>query len=284
MQCTKCDCPLNEPDLVKCTKCLNVWHLACTSLSSFSGDSLKRRVNSWICTTCDSIKLGIKKTPLSTPSDIDYASKIDIIFAAVGDIKSTLSKHEQFFGKLNKKIDDVSNQLRDLGARTTSLEDKVMLLETRLSNLESMNTLSDNNIISEVSDRQLRSRNMIIFNVPESDDNTLANDSSVIKSIFDSLAIVMTPTAFNRLGRKSTKPRPLKITLQDPSDVFVILKNKHKLRSTANYSSIRISPDRTQMQRDQLRNVYSKLEERKAGGETDLIVKFLKGIPTISKN
>jgi hypothetical protein len=67
---------------------------------------------------------------------------------------------------------------------------------------------------------------MIIFNVSESDDNTSANDFSVVKSIFDSLSIVMTPTAVNRLGRKSTKPRPLKITLQDASDVFVVLKNK----------------------------------------------------------
>jgi len=38
------------------------------------------------------------------------------------------------------------------------------------------------------------------------------------------------------------------------------------------------------MQRDQLRNVYAKIEERKAAGETDLTVKFLKDIPTISKN
>lgn len=125
---------------------------------------------------------------------------------------------------------------------------------------------------------------MIIFNAPESDDNTSANDSSVIKSIFDYIGIEMTPTAFSRLGRKLSKPRPLKITLQDASDVFVILKNKYKLRSSQNFSSIRISPDRTQMQRDQLRNVYAKIEERKAAGETDLIVKFLKGIPTISKN
>lgn len=60
----------------------------------------------------------------------------------------------------------------------------------------------------------------------------------------------MTPTAINRLGRKSTKPCLLEITLQDASDVFVILKNKYKLSSSQNYSSIRISPDRTQMQRD----------------------------------
>jgi len=160
-------------------------HIACTSLSNFSGDSLKKRINSWLCTTCEAAKLGVKKTTLPTPSDIDYASKIDYILTAVNEIKSTLSKHEQFFVKLNRKIDDVSNQLRDLGVRTTSLEDKVTLIETRLSKLESTNTLTDNNIISEVSDRQLRSRNMIIFNVPESEDNTSANDSSLIKSIFD---------------------------------------------------------------------------------------------------
>jgi hypothetical protein len=275
---------MNKSDQVKCAKCQNVWHIACTSLSSFSGDSLKKRISSWLCTTCDAAKLGIKKTVLSAPSNIDYVSKIDSILAAVTEIKTILSKHEQIFGKLNRKIDDFSNQLRDLGVRTTLLEDKVTLIETRLSKLESMNTLTDNNIISEVSDKQLRCINMILFNVPESDDNTSANDSSIIKSIFDSLSIVMTPTAVNRLGRKSTKPRPLKIILQDASDVFVVLKNKHKLRSIPTYSSVRISPDRTQMQRDQLRNVYDKFEERKAAGETDLIVKFLKGIPTISKN
>lgn len=283
MQCTKCNSTLNERDLVKCTKCRSVWHLACTSLSSSNDDSLKKRISTWLCTICD-IKPINKKTTSSTSPQIDLTSKIDNILAAVNEIKTTLSKHEHLFVKLNKKIDEVSSQLRDLGGRTTLLEDKITTFETRLSKIESSNISTDNNIISEISERQLRSRNMIIFNAPESDDNTSANDSSVIKSIFDYIGIEMTPTAISRLGRKSSKPRPLKITLQDASDVFVILKNKFKLRSSQNFSSIRISPDRTQMQRDQLRNVYAKIEERKAAGETDLILKFLKGIPTISKN
>lgn len=284
MQCTKCNKSLRDVDHVKYAKCQGKWHTNCTSLSGCSVDSLKKKFNSWLCTTCNATKLGLINPALSSSSVTGSTSKIDDILAAVNEIKISLSRHEHFFGKVNKKIDEVSNQLRDLGTRTTSLEDRVNLIETRLSNLESTNILTDNNIISEVSDRQFRSRNVIIFNAPESDNNTLANESSFVKSVLDSLSIVMTPTAISRLGRKSTKPRPLKITLQEASDVFVILKNKHKLRSSQNYSSIRISPDRTQMQRDQLRNVYAKLEERKAAGETDLVVKFLKGIPTISKN
>jgi hypothetical protein len=38
------------------------------------------------------------------------------------------------------------------------------------------------------------------------------------------------------------------------------------------------------MQRNQLRNILVKLEERKAAGESNLVMKFVKGVPTISKN
>ncbi|CAI6370014.1 unnamed protein product [Macrosiphum euphorbiae] len=109
MQCTKCNCSLDDSNLVKCVKCQNSLHIACTSLSSLSGDSLKNRVSSWLCSTCEAAKLGVKKTTLHTLSDMDYSTNIDHILTAVNEIKSTLSKHEEFFVKLNRKIDDVSN-------------------------------------------------------------------------------------------------------------------------------------------------------------------------------
>lgn len=150
MQCTKCNSTLNERDLVKCSKCRSVWHLACTSLSSSNDDSLKKRISTWLCTICD-IKPINKKTASSTSPQIDLTSKIENILAAVNEIKTTLSKHEHLFVKLNKKIDEVSGQLRDLGGRTTLLEDKITTIETRLSKIESSNFSTDNNIISEIS-------------------------------------------------------------------------------------------------------------------------------------
>lgn len=52
----------------------------------------------------------------------------------------------------------------------------------------------------------------------------------------------------SRLGLKSNKPRPLKTTLYEPSDDFILLKIKHKLHTSSIYDSFRISPDRTIMQ------------------------------------
>ena len=106
----------------------------------------------------------------------------------------------------------------------------------------------------------------------------------LIKSVLHSIIPNIAPGLVARLGQKSSKPRPLKVTLHEPSDVFIVLKNKHKLRASSTYSSIRISPDRTIMQRNQLRDIIEKLEERKTAGETNLVMKFVKGVPTISKN
>jgi hypothetical protein len=90
---------------------------------------------------------------------------------AVKDIKKSVSKHESSFLSLNKKLDDVSGQLRDLGARTSVLENRVTLLENQLSSTNASNSPADETVISEVIDRQARSRNLIIFNAAETDGN-----------------------------------------------------------------------------------------------------------------
>ncbi|XP_025413429.1 uncharacterized protein LOC112685698, partial [Sipha flava] len=194
-----------------------------------------------------------------------------------------VSKHESSFSSLNKKLYDVSGQLRDLGARTSVLENRVTLLENQLSSTNASNSPADETVISEVIVRQARSRNLIIFNAAETDGNN-EDDLSLIKFVLHSITPNIAPALVSRLGQKSNKPRPLKVTLHEPSDVFIVLKNKYKLRTSTIYSSIRISPDRTIMQRNQLRNILVKLEERKAAGESNLVMKFVKGVPTISKN
>lgn len=287
MNCSKCKCVLSDSDCVKCSRCSKAYHIACTSVSGLTGSKLKTRSASWLCTTCECERLGIRKspTPQSTSDsfDTDYLSKINNILSVVNEIKKTVSKHESLFSVLNNKLDEVSNKLHDLGGRTSVLENRVTQLENRLSSHTFTNSSSDESVISEVIDRQARSRNIIIFNAPESDVNT-ENDILLIKSVLREITPNIVPAVASRLGKKSNKPRPLKVTLHEPSDVFILLKNKHKLRTSSIYSSLRISPDRTIMQRNQLRDVIEKLEERKAAGEANLVMKFIKGIPTISKN
>ncbi|VVC31218.1 Zinc finger, RING/FYVE/PHD-type,Zinc finger, PHD-type, conserved site [Cinara cedri] len=268
MNCSKCNCDLATADCVKCSKCSKLFHIACSSIVGLTGSILKFRCSSWLCTICEGARLGVRKSPHTS---------------AVNDIKKSVSKHDSSFLVLNNKLDDVSGQLRDLGVRTSVLEDRVTQLENRLSSVESTSSPSDESIISEVIDRQARARNLIIFNAPEPDGNN-ENDISLIKSVFHVLTPNIAPAIVSRLGQKTSKPRPLKVTLHEPSDIFIILKNKHKLRTSPIYGSIRISPDRTIMQRNQLRDIMGKIEERKAAGESNLVMKFVKGVPNITKN
>ncbi|CAI6375470.1 unnamed protein product [Macrosiphum euphorbiae] len=284
MNCSKCNVVLADTDCVKCSICSKPFHIACTSISGLTGNNLKTRCTSWLCTVCECARLGVRKSLVMQPvADTDFISKINTILSTVNDIKQSVSKHETSLSSLNKKLDNVSVQLRDLGTRTSVLENKVTQLENQLSSTKSSNYSADETVISEVIDRQARSRNLIVFNAAESDGNT-EDDISLIKSVLHYITPNIAPALVSRLGQKSSKPRPLKVTLHEPSDVFIVLKNKHKLRTSSTYSSIRISPDRTIMQRNQLRDIIEKLEERKTAGETNLVMKFVKGVPTISKN
>lgn len=286
MKCSKCSGVLVASDCIKCLKCSKQFHIACSNFSELSDKNPKFRRASWLCTSCEFTRLDNKKSPnsesFSNSIDTEYNSKIDNILFAVNDIKKLISKHESLFSELNNKLDEVSNQLVDLGTRTAVLENRVTILENRVSTI-SKSTNSDETVISEVIDRQARSRNIIIFNLPEPI-GINENDTSLIKSLLDDITPDIVPVTLSRLGQKSIKPRPIKVILHEPSDVFIILKNKHKLRTSPTYGSIRITPDRTTMQRNQIRDIIGKLEERKAAGESNLTMKFIKGIPTISKN
>lgn len=260
-----------EKDLLKCSGCSKTYHLACSSLSNLSGETLTRRIVSWLCNYCESAKML-------------FASKIDNILSVVEEIKTSVIKHEGLFENMSAKLDELSGKINDLGSRTSSLENRVSIIENKLSSVESQNFNSEESVISEVLERQLRSRNLIVFNVPEHVKNSPTDDTTFVNSLFNSLSINTSTMNITRLGKMSDRPRPLKITLPEATDVFSVLKVKFKLRNFDKFSSIRIFPDRTVMQRNQLREIKSTLEKRKAAGENNLIIKFLKGVPTISKN
>lgn len=112
--------------------------------------------------------------------------------------------------KFHKKLYEVSSQLCDFSCYTSSLENRVNLIENHLSNVETSGSLGEA-VIYEDFDRQSRSRNLIIFNAPESNNNTSEKDVSLIKSLFDSSSLNVISTIVSRLGRKSVNHAHLKL-------------------------------------------------------------------------
>jgi hypothetical protein len=133
-----------------------------------------------------------------------------------------------------------------------------------------------------------RSCNLIFYNTTEcdsnrSDDRTefdLIQVNNVIKSILVECNII--PIKVIRLGRyQKDKSRPIKVTFSSTSDIYEILKNKRKLSQLAPPSSINISTDRTQYQRDFMKKLRDELTVRNSNGEAGLTIKFFKGTPKI---
>lgn len=92
------------------------------------------------------------------------------------------------------------------------------------------------------------------------------------------------PTNILRLGKVSNQCRSIRITLQNQHDVFSVLKNKIKLRHCDKFKHIKFSTDRTLFQRKYFNSILDELNNRKSAGETDLYIKYVNNIPTVSKN
>lgn len=266
--CATCSLDISEFDKnsINCSICKLNFHTRCVSLKPVNLS------NTWICNSCEISRLGSRS---NSPA---LMTKIDSIIGTLKEMKITISNHDKSFVSLNSKMDNISSQIN-------SLFEENKLMNNRLNDLElKMSTLSTEAILSEITERQSKAKNLIIFNAIESSASSTPNDSILVSELLSSIGANIAPTLITRLGKLSNKPRPLKIVLSSTSDVFSILKLKHKLRDITKFASIRISSDRTLIQRNYFKNIVKQLEERRNGGERDLVLKYLRGVPTISKN
>lgn len=234
----------------------------------------------------------------STLSSAKTSSSNDDILKAIERLHLTQDKllagHKSLGNELKSSInaltlrfDALAGEISELKTKVVLLESKVVFLENNLSKLDScnlaVNQATENQIVDELLDRQFRSKNILIFNLTDDADHS-TNDVCTTKEILSAMDLDYNPVKVVRLGRKSDKPRPLKIVLPEINDVFSVLKNKKKLQSHSTFNSIRISSDKTSQQRNHFNSIRRELDERKSNGELDLSIRYVRGSPTIVKN
>ncbi|CAG9821972.1 unnamed protein product [Phaedon cochleariae] len=114
----------------------------------------------------------------------------------------------------------------------------------------------------EVQDRAHRSKNIIIYDVQESQSEEysvrISFDKQQCQKVLDSLNVQTEEFKVIRLGRPSNKPRPLKVFFLYNNIALACLKNKRKLLSQQ--SPIRLSADLTPAQREYVEKLYQELE------------------------
>lgn len=180
LTCIICSSAINRvTTYLTCCGCKkNTAHSNCITTAGSS----PKNSSTWKCSIC-------------SPSNFDLLSKIEKLF--------------DLLNSTNDKLDRVV-------AENTRFQEKLCLLESRIAKLESNPTSNANvsysDMFNELHDRQSREKNIILFNVPES--NNDADDTSLVNDILTKIDAPVATSHIVRLGKLGPKPRPIKITCE----------------------------------------------------------------------
>lgn len=138
--------------------------------------------------------------------------------------------------------------------------------------------------LAELNDRNARSKNVIVQNVPEADKILSLNDQNIedrakMEKMFENVAELQTikPTKIFRLGmRKDEKMRPLKVIFEDSGEAAAVMSGRSRFPK-----GIKVKRDLTVMQRGELQRLWEEVDRRKRNGEDNITVKFINAKPKI---
>ena len=188
----------------------------------------------------------------------------------ISDISNKLNELSSQNRNLQKQIEDVCFQITSPQNQITGTSETVSQTTAPTSESPTTAALS---IADELADRERRKNNLIIYNLPESTDNSKDKSffTELCKSVFDTTVKI---TKSLRLGKKhENKNRPLLIGLENQQNVVNITSRAAYLRHHDKYENIYIAPDMTKYQRSKHKQLVDELKRRKSNGENNLIIR-----------
>lgn len=265
--CPKKPATLNSNNSKKCEGCNARYHPACA-------DRIVDKSRPGCFLACCGEKKSKRTTEAKQASDDeDDFNKLD------DNLKPLYSLLNKRLSNLDTKLDNVTKNLSDIDLKVIDLEDRIEVLEENTShNIEF--------IISEMQDRHSRECNLIIYNLNDAKDAS-KTDSQRLQNLFErcseALPFDIKDIMSQRLGKNfiKGKQRPLKVTLPKRDDVHWIYSQKKNIVGDSNIS---ISGDLTKQQRNYRVSVIKEIKKRSSEGEGNLLIKYVRGVPTIMKN
>lgn len=209
----------------------------------------------------------------------------------VSTIKDQITSIKSATDNLAKEQNNIKSDVITLRNENIATEKKVEGLQQTVELLKQEcmypSTCSTNvtqeNIIAEINERELRSKNIIISGIPEPKSSNKMERiqidknevTSVIKQIDNNCP---EPERILRLGKYDVKKtRPIKLCFKSQETAKSILRYKNNIKT----ENIKIYSDQTPKQQKYLKNLKDELNRRLENGEKNLIIKYFHGVPQI---
>lgn len=194
-----------------------------------------------------------------------------------------------------KSVNWTCQKCDQLGNDINSLKAAIVALQNEIRNIKPVENVTLNNIqfeeiVQEVSERQSRQRNLLIFGMKEqssaiSKDERISSEKMEVSKLISyvSLGADAQITNMHRLGKfdkDRSSPRPIKITLNSREIALELIRKSPSLKNST-FKQISLSFDKTPKQLEYYKQLKLELEERKNNGETNVKIKYFNGVPKI---
>lgn len=188
---------------------------------------------------------------------------------------------------------NVGKDMNELKSVIVELKNEVAALKAQNNDVINNRAISGemfNEIVQEVTERQKRTRNIIIYGIKENSNGDMAtrkkHDTDCVKNVVNFVSTDVSTQDLNpiRLGKylpDSHKPRPIRITFDNEQTVNTIIRNAKQLKGSE-FRNISISFDRTPKQIEYYKTLKKQLDERISNGEANLRIKNINGVPKIT--
>lgn len=228
---------------------------------------------------------------VSSKSQNDNLQKISENITAIKDQLNDLNSTTQHLMSENHAI---KQQIANLTSNVSETEDKIKELQEDVQLVKSSLHTSVktspsaiyNELLAEMEDRKERDKNIIVTGIPEQyTENKQQRQDTDKREIRNKISTIYPecppPEKIIRIGKfDSSKPRPIKVCYAVPETVKTILRNKRNVE----LDSIKIYSDKTPYQQQQMKILQEELKTRTKNGETNITIKYIKGIPKIINN
>ena len=181
-------------------------------------------------------------------------------------LESRITDIEKFSSSSRKKLEQHDN---DINALRTSIS------EIENSRLD----LSQQDVLDEMEERELRRDNIAVFGIFEKTNGSLSeriqHDQEEVEQLFETMELPGLPFVHTRrVGRTVTgKSRPLIVKLRSRLDKPFVLRNTRLLKSSDKFKRTYVSNDLTKRQQNDRRKLRQELKNRWDAGEDVVIYK-----------
>jgi hypothetical protein len=218
-------------------------------------------------------KLGSGSHSQTTKDIHNWCSQLSSVFLElyerVRNLETEKASNDSIIQNLKTEINNAANSSKSICEWTQIVK------QGRQNKKPTEQLVATNVAINELDERKRRAKNVIIYGVTESTNETIEmkqkDDESKINEIFISIDQEnVKPKFFRRLRSKTSgKPGPILVELAEDNLRNKILASAKKLRSNEEQKSIYISPDLTEAQRLQDFNLRAERNKMNAQRKPD---------------